>query len=377
MGLSHITSTVLNELEGTEELNEYAFTEPTGLNDEVSELETKTAALNLLIDDYNTRNFVAANVDSFSISNNVVEVGGTVTAASITWAVSGTAVADATMSNYITPLGLSGSTSATLDAPVTKTTISSENFTLTTGLDSEGGSDVGNASIAFRRKWYMGVSPKASGYVSADLNGATNKSLDANQFGSATVNPTAEYIFFAFAAELGAQGSVSFEVGGLPAEFQYVETLTDHTNETTNVAADTDYYIYKSVTTLSGSTTVNVIASEPRLYYGIETDASPTIDEAFVLQLTDSSNETSLNNFNKTLDLSGANYFYVAIPTSFGDPFVAYTFWDDPTVGFEFDMTDMGNASVTDLIGGGSTDYNVLRTTNAGLGAGKYWEIRT
>ena len=59
-----------------------------------------------------------------------------------------------------------------------------------------------NTNLTFIRKRYAGVSTKTTGYVSADLNSAVSRVLDADRLGSGiTVSPSNEYIFYSFSIE--------------------------------------------------------------------------------------------------------------------------------------------------------------------------------
>jgi hypothetical protein len=371
--ISHVTKVVKRELGAVGA--DYTYTPPTSENDEIIELETTNEALNFLIRDYELRNFVAANVLSFTISNNIVEVGESLPTLTASWTIEGTGVTTATVSGVAGTYGnVESNAVLTLDTAATRTTTGSLSYTVTSGLDAEGGQDNANASLNFRRKIYIGATSKTSGFVSSDLNTATFRDLDTNQFASTSVSPSNEYIFVAFATEHGGNNSIVVELDGVPADFQYVETIS-HTNETGNGAADTNYLVFRSENQYNASVAVQTITTTPRLYFGSSTEASPTINEAWVEALAESEHVSFLNNWTDDIDLSGSNYWYIAIPASFGTPFTAYSFWDAPDGGFNFAMTDMGQTTITGIDGSPIT-YNVLRTSNNGLGSGIFIEIR-
>lgn len=105
-------------------------------------------------------------------------------------------------------------------------------------------------SITFCNGIYYGVGSTASGFDSAFVTGLT-KRLQTSKAYDFTVNPTAQYIYYAVPTRLG---TVSFKVGGFEGGFEAPETVS-----VTNSSGYTEnYYVYRSTNTITGSTTVDV-----------------------------------------------------------------------------------------------------------------------
>lgn len=105
-------------------------------------------------------------------------------------------------------------------------------------------------SITFCNNIYYGVGSTEGGFDSAFVTGLSKKLQTAKAY-DFTVNPTAQYIYYAVPTRLG---TVSFKVGGFEGGFEAPETVsvTNGSNYTEN------YYVYRSTNKITGSTTVDV-----------------------------------------------------------------------------------------------------------------------
>lgn len=116
--------------------------------------------------------------------------------------------------------------------------------------DERDASATKSISITFCNGIYYGVGLTEGGFDSAFVTGLT-KRLQTSKAYDFTVNPTAQYIYYAVPTRLG---TVSFKVGGFEGGFEAPETVsvTNSSNYTEN------YYVYRSTNKITGSTTVDV-----------------------------------------------------------------------------------------------------------------------
>lgn len=123
-------------------------------------------------------------------------------------------------------------------------------FTLNSAKGSQ--SDTATITHTFVNKRFWGVTTVASGFTESDVESLSGSEL-SNSI-SKTFNVTAgssEYIVYAYPSRLG---TATFTVGGFEGGFNSPETVS-----ITNASGYTeDYYVYRSVNSALGSTTVTV-----------------------------------------------------------------------------------------------------------------------
>jgi hypothetical protein len=362
-------------------------TPPPADRDEVSELTDVQRVLDFLVYDWEERNFVPATIGSFSIDatddaatgrTNIpgvqCEVGSLISAVYCTWSASGTGVTSTAVSNNSEgPLSLSETGfKLNLDTPIQRMTPGSSVLAISTDADSKGGTASSTASLYFRFRVYGGATANPIPVGAADFLGADADPLSPDIYASVSGSPSNEYMFYAFEASLGAATDIVFEEGGDPVDMIHIADQP-HTNATGNVTAT--YRVFRSRELFSGARTITGIPDTPRIYSGVVSGAPSghTFDASFLASLPQQAHRSSIDNFGSTLNLPAGSYFYVAIPVS---NFSGYTFWDAPSGGFPFDVTEIGDIPVTDPRGGPDIVYKLWRTTNDNLGSGVYIEIR-
>ena len=116
--------------------------------------------------------------------------------------------------------------------------------------DERGATATKSVSITFCNGIYYGVGSIENNFDSAFVTSLT-KRLQTSKAYDFTVNPTAQYIYYAVPTRLG---TVSFKVGGFEGGFETPETVS-----VTNSSGYTEnYYVYRSTNKITGSTTVDV-----------------------------------------------------------------------------------------------------------------------
>lgn len=185
------------------------------------------------------------SITSFTHNAGTKEMGQTVTDVTLSWKVNKTP----------TSLTLDG---ALVDANITSKTISglsvtwNNNKTWTlVATDDRNAESTKTTSITFCNGIYYGVGTIKSNFDSAFVTGL-NKRLQTSKAYDFTVNPSAQYIYYAVPKRLG---TVSFKVGGFEGGFEAPEIVS-----VTNSSSYTeDYYVYRSTNPITGSTAVDVI----------------------------------------------------------------------------------------------------------------------
>lgn len=183
-------------------------------------------------------------ISSFTHNAGTKERGATVTDVTLSWKTNKTP----------STLTLDG---AALDANTTSKVLSGLSITWDNNktwkldvVDERGKTATKSTSVTFCNGIYYGIGSTESGFNSAFVTGLTKRLQTAKAY-DFTVNPTAQYIYYAVPTRLG---TVSFKVGGFEGGFEAPETVsvTNSSDYTEN------YYVYRSTNKITGSTTVDV-----------------------------------------------------------------------------------------------------------------------
>ena len=204
------------------------------LNDLVEDMSDKIADLL----------YKAITISSFTHNAGTKERGATVTNVTLSWETNKTP----------STLILDG---ASLDVNTTSKAISGLSITWDNNktwkldvADERGATATKSVSITFCNNIYYGVGAVEGGFNSAFVT-SLSKKLQTSKAYDFTVNPTAQYIYYAVPTRLG---TVSFKVGGFEGGFEAPETVS-----VTNSSNYTEtYYVYRSTNKITGSTTVDV-----------------------------------------------------------------------------------------------------------------------
>lgn len=183
-------------------------------------------------------------ISSFTHNAGTKERGATVTGVTLSWATNKTP----------TTLTLDG---ASLDVGTTSKTLSGLSITWNNNktwkliaTDTRNATAEKTVSITFCNNIYYGVGSVENGFDNAFVTGLTKRLQTAKAY-DFTVNPSAQYIYYAVPTRLGA---VTFKVGGFEGGFEAPETVS-----VTNGSGYTEnYYVYRSTNKITGSTTVDV-----------------------------------------------------------------------------------------------------------------------
>lgn len=185
-------------------------------------------------------------ISSFKNNVGTVEVGSTVDSVTLTWTTSKTPSA-LTLEGASIDSSLTGYTYS--DLGLTPTTVTTKTYTLK-ATDERDYTASKTTSIYFYNGIYYGVGTTASDFTS-DFVIALSKKLQNAKAYDFTVNPTAQYIYYAVPTRLG---TVTFKVGGFEGGFESPETVS----VTNSFGFTENYYVYRSTNTITGSTTVDV-----------------------------------------------------------------------------------------------------------------------
>lgn len=226
--------------------DEYATTDH--VNSEILKLANTDVQLQNDIDNIKTQLvdllYKPIEISSFSHNAGTKERGTTVTEVTLSWSVN----------KIPTLLSIDGET---IDVTQTGKTISglaltydnNKTWTLS-ATDDRNATATKTTSITFCNGIYYGVGTVINNFTSAFVTGLSKK-LQTSKAYDFTVNPTAQYIYYAVPKRLG---TVIFKVGGFQGGFEAPETVS-----VTNSSGYTeDYYVYRSTNQITGSTTVDV-----------------------------------------------------------------------------------------------------------------------
>ena len=191
--------------------------------------------------------YKAVSITSFTSSVTQAEIGSTVNAVTLTYAINKTPSTLKLDGNAMTP-AQSGSIALTGQGLTANKT-----WTLTATDEGSASSDPATstktASLTFLNRCCYGAA--ASGTVnSAFVNALDNKVLTNTKARTITVNAgSGEYIWYAVPTRFGA---CTFQVGGFDGGFEPAQTVS-----VTNASGYTEnYYVYRSTNASLGSTTV-------------------------------------------------------------------------------------------------------------------------
>lgn len=227
-------SSIADDLETADKNKVLSANQGVVLNDQITEINRKLADLM----------YEAITISSFTHNAGTKERGSTVTNVTLSWdtnktpttlVLDGESLDVGTTSKVISGLAITWDNNKTWKLDVT---------------DERGKTATKSTSITFCNNIYYGVGAIASGFDSAFVTSLSKRLQTAKAY-DFTVNPTAQYIYYAVPTRLG---TVSFKVGGFEGGFEAPETVsvTNGSNYTEN------YYVYRSTNTITGSTTVDV-----------------------------------------------------------------------------------------------------------------------
>jgi hypothetical protein len=117
-------------------------------------------------------------------------------------------------------------------------------------IDEKDASATKTTTITFCNNIYYGVGTVESGFTESLVKGLT-KVLQPSKAYDFTVNPSAQYIYYAVPKRLG---TVTFKVGGFEGGFEATETVSVKNDS----GYTEDYYVYRSTNPLSTSISVDV-----------------------------------------------------------------------------------------------------------------------
>ena len=188
--------------------------------------------------------YEAITISSFTHNVGTKERGSTVTDVTLSWKTNKTP----------TTLSLDGEL---LDVNTTSKTFSGLSITWDNNktwkldvTDDREATATKSVSITFCNNIYYGVGSVTNGFDNTFVTGLAKRLQTAKAY-DFTVNPSAQYIYYAVPTRLGA---VTFKVGGFEGGFEAPETVS-----VTNSSGYTEnYYVYRSTNKITGSTTVDV-----------------------------------------------------------------------------------------------------------------------
>ena len=191
--------------------------------------------------------YKAIAISSFAATPSTAEMGSTVKSVALSWAVNKTPTA----------LTLDGEALNTTETKktVTGTFTSNKTWTLK-ATDERGTTATKTATLSFLNGVYYGVSNLTtvtdSNGVLATFRDTLTKSLRSGKLTSFSVNAGAgQYIYYLLPKRMG---TCAYNVGGFDGGFSLIATA-----KLTNASGYTeDYYIYRSVNSSLGQTTVTV-----------------------------------------------------------------------------------------------------------------------
>lgn len=198
-----------------------------------------------IVDDLNYKKIT---VNSMSATNSSNEIGSTVTASTVTWALNKDPKTQKIKfgSEAEEVLG----TELRSKAYTEKSVQSNTTITLTV-TDERDAVVTKSVTISFQPKVYWGVSNKAS-LESADILALANSALSSSRTRTFSVNAGAgEYIYYAIPSNFGTP---TFNVGGFDGGFVKVGTV-NHQNAS---GYTQNYDVWKSVNAALGQTSVTV-----------------------------------------------------------------------------------------------------------------------
>ena len=204
------------------------------MNSKITTLETQMADVL----------YEAISISSFTHNKGTQERGAVITDVTLSWVTNKTP----------TTLTLDGEA---IDVSTTSKTISGLSLTWNNNktwkliaTDTRDATAEKTVSITFCNGIYYGVGTVENSFDSTFVT-SLSKRLQTSKAYDFTVNPTAQYIYYAVPTRLG---TVSFKVGGFEGGFESPETVsvTNSSNYTEN------YYVYRSTNKITGSTTVDV-----------------------------------------------------------------------------------------------------------------------
>lgn len=188
--------------------------------------------------------YTPITISSFTHNAGTKERGATVTDVTLSWKTNKTP-------SILTLDGTSLDVSTTSKAISGLSITWDNNKTWTLNVaDEREATATKSVSITFCNNIYYGVGLTESGFDSAFVTGLSKKLQTAKAY-DFTVNPTAQYIYYAVPTRLGA---VTFKVGGFEGGFESPETVS----VTNNSGYTENYYVYRSTNMITGSTTVDV-----------------------------------------------------------------------------------------------------------------------
>ena len=188
--------------------------------------------------------YKAIAIDSFTVTPSTAEIGSTVNAVSLKWALNKAAKS----------LTLDGKNQTGSGAELTGLAITENKTWKLKATDERDATAEKTATLSFLNGVYYGVSAAPSEYDSAFILGLT-KTLRSSKLTSITVNAGAgQYIYYCLPKNGKGFGTCSFTVGGFTGGFSLVATI-----QFKNASGYTEeYYIYKSDNTGLGSTNVTI-----------------------------------------------------------------------------------------------------------------------
>jgi len=192
--------------------------------------------------------YIPVEISSASVSvpsGGIAEMGSTVAAVTVGWALKGT------------PVGLT--LNGTAVEPATSTSKALSGLSLTTNTDftliatdAREHTSTKVAKLYFYNQCYYGVAAIPSSVNSEFIAGLASKILTGTKVRNITLNAgSGQYIWYAVPKRLG---TCNFNVGGFDGGFQAPQTVS-----VTNESGYTeDYYVYRSTNANLGDTTVKV-----------------------------------------------------------------------------------------------------------------------
>ena len=187
--------------------------------------------------------YTAPSISSFTNDQGTLEIGSTVTATGLGWALAGAAITSQSLNN-----GINGMALALRGTNHTSTYTTDRTYTLTV---SDGiTTPTASTSIAFSHKRYWGVSANAT--LTDGQVIALSKEFSATRVkGAFSLSAAAKYLYYAYPASWGA---ASFTVNGLPSTAWTLVTRA-FVNASGN---STSFNIYRSDNLLTGTYSIEV-----------------------------------------------------------------------------------------------------------------------
>lgn len=188
--------------------------------------------------------YVSPDITNLSITPSIVEIGTTITDATLNW----------NLNKTFTSLSINngvGSIASNLLTIALNSLALTTNTTYTiTGSD---GTNTDNASVTlnFRSRKWWGTNALNT-FTGANILSLQNNELATNRQQTRTINGGGEYIWFAFPTSFGVP---SFIVNGLPNTAFTTQTVS-HTNASGNTQ---DYYVIRTNTVQNGTLTIQIL----------------------------------------------------------------------------------------------------------------------